>query len=274
MKRILFLAVFLASALVAMAQDSPVSVSLEAEAGAVKVLHHTYQVGADSYNFDFVANGGQEILFPFQRFTATAKIADRHQVKFLYQPLTVATEITARDSFTIDTVTFLAEERREPVCGSRDPAPQRIYQIHVCRWYQARRVAEPWHRSCGGFGRKAALRQRLLRGLRGDRAVCFQRFHQRRRLRVRGVHPRRFAPCRCSAGRTGRGFPQCALPGRLRPRHITVRHNLLDKVRGTVHGQLPGNVDGDAGSNPGTVTRTEQPGTTISQGCSRFQSTA
>jgi len=117
MKRILFLAVFLASALVAMAQDSPVSVSLEAEAGAVKVLHHTYQVGADSYNFDFVANGGQEILFPFQRFTATAKIADRHQVKFLYQPLTVATEITARDSFTIDTVTFLAEEPVDVVYG-------------------------------------------------------------------------------------------------------------------------------------------------------------
>jgi len=109
MKRTSILALFLASAVLAMAQEAPVTVSLEAEAGAVKVLYHTYKVGENSSIFDFVNNGGQEILYPFQRFSATAEIADRHQVKFLYQPLTVATEITARESFTIDTVTFLEE---------------------------------------------------------------------------------------------------------------------------------------------------------------------
>jgi len=100
-----------------MAQGTPVAVSLEAEAGAVKVLYHTYQVGATGYNFDFVNNGGQEILYPFQRFTATAGISDRHQVKFLYQPLTVVTGITAKESFNIDTVTFLAGEPVNVVYG-------------------------------------------------------------------------------------------------------------------------------------------------------------
>ncbi len=100
-----------------MAQEGPVTVRLEAEAGAVKVLHHTYKVGASGTDFDFVNNGGQEILFPFQRFTATAEIADRHQVKFLYQPLTVATEITAGADFTIDTATFNAGESVDVVYG-------------------------------------------------------------------------------------------------------------------------------------------------------------
>lgn len=117
MKKASFLVVFLASAILATAQEVPVTVSLEAEAGAVKVLFHTYQVGTTGYNFDFVNNGGQEILFPFQRFTATAEIADRHQVKFLYQPLTVSTEVTAKESFKVDTVTFTAGEPVDVVYG-------------------------------------------------------------------------------------------------------------------------------------------------------------
>lgn len=117
MKRTSFLVVFLAATVFAMAQEGPVTVSLEAEAGAVKVLYHTYQVGATGYNFDFVNNGGQEILFPFQRFTATAEIAGRHQVKFLYQPLTVATEITAGADFKVDTVNFFKDEPVDVVYG-------------------------------------------------------------------------------------------------------------------------------------------------------------
>ncbi len=117
MKRTSILIMFLASAVLAMAQEAPVSVSLEAEGGAVKVLYHTYKVGTGGYDFNFVENGGQEILFPFQRFTATAEIADRHQVKFLYQPLTVATEITAKESFKVDMETFLAGEPVDVVYG-------------------------------------------------------------------------------------------------------------------------------------------------------------
>ena len=117
MKRTSIFTLLLTSSVLAMAQGTPVAVSLEAEAGAVKVLYHTYQVGATGYNFDFVNNGGQEILYPFQRFTATAGISDRHQVKFLYQPLTVVTGITAKESFNIDTVTFLAGEPVNVVYG-------------------------------------------------------------------------------------------------------------------------------------------------------------
>lgn len=117
MKRFFILALFITSAIIAMAQETPVTVSLETEAGAVKVLYHTYQVGLGGTNFDFVNNGGQEILYPFQRFTATAHFTERHQIQFLYQPLTVETEITPRSNFTVDGVEFAADYPVDVVYG-------------------------------------------------------------------------------------------------------------------------------------------------------------
>jgi len=106
MKKILAVIVAFGAVFAAAAQESPVSLSLEAEGGAVKVLLHTYRVGESGTEFDFVKNGGQEILYPFQRFTASVGFLDRHQVKFLYQPLELATQTVAGADFTIDTVTF------------------------------------------------------------------------------------------------------------------------------------------------------------------------
>lgn len=101
--------VLLAVAGSAFAQDAGVSVRLEAEAGAIKVFHHSYRSGtaADgNTNFDFVTMGGQEILYPFQRISAELGIGERHRVRLLYQPLELATQTVAREAFTVDEVTF------------------------------------------------------------------------------------------------------------------------------------------------------------------------
>jgi hypothetical protein len=74
--------------------------------GAVQVLYHTYRVGESGTVFDFVKNGGQEILFPFQRFTAVVGFLGRNEIRFLYQPLELATQISAKAPFTIDGTTF------------------------------------------------------------------------------------------------------------------------------------------------------------------------
>ena len=79
---------------------------LRYEAGATKVLKNTVQFGQNGTNFDYVAQGGEEILFPFQRFTANLTLADRHNVVFLYQPLTVETKVSIREALIIDSVTF------------------------------------------------------------------------------------------------------------------------------------------------------------------------
>ncbi|TFG79345.1 MAG: hypothetical protein E4H20_12115 [Spirochaetales bacterium] len=110
MKKVLAAFMLLGSVMSAMAQDTPVKVRLEAEAGAIKIMLHTYRVGDTGTTFDFVENGGQELLFPFQRLTASLGFLERHEVRFLYQPLELNTEITARAPFTIDGVNFIADE--------------------------------------------------------------------------------------------------------------------------------------------------------------------
>jgi hypothetical protein len=64
-----------------------------AEIGFVAVLRHVYQSGDDagSTRFDFVTQGGQDILFPYQRYAADVVLAGRHRVTLLYQPLTLNT---------------------------------------------------------------------------------------------------------------------------------------------------------------------------------------
>lgn len=80
------------------------------ESGAVKLLSHTYRSGVSPANsdFNFVTEGGQEILFPFERYLAGMTIAGRHDVQFLYQPLLIDTEVTFRAARTFDSVTFAA----------------------------------------------------------------------------------------------------------------------------------------------------------------------
>jgi len=109
-KYLTFILIALACAGVLLAEDKPVRLSLEAESGAVKVLLHTYQVGAASTNFDFVAMGGQELLYPFQRYSAIVTIKEAHQLRFLYQPLQLDTQITAKEAFIVDGEPFPANQ--------------------------------------------------------------------------------------------------------------------------------------------------------------------
>jgi len=87
-------------------QTAGIRVAVEAETGTVKVLHHTYQSGTGTTDFDLLRNGGQELLFPFERYTAMVHLGPHHQLRFLYQPLQVDTRIVAQSAFTIDTITF------------------------------------------------------------------------------------------------------------------------------------------------------------------------
>lgn len=90
------------------AEEPFLKASLEAEFGTVKVFYHTYQVGENSSNFDFVKQGGQELLYPFQRYTVNLHLGGSHRLRFLYQPLQLDTSITAKADFTIDQTVFAA----------------------------------------------------------------------------------------------------------------------------------------------------------------------
>ncbi|MFW5743704.1 MAG: hypothetical protein ACOCW3_02825 [Spirochaetota bacterium] len=86
--------------------DGPLQVTAVAETGFVKVLSHTIKVGEDGTRFDFVKEGGQEIVFPISRFTAELAANDRHTVILLYQPLEIATQVRFDAVRKIDNVDF------------------------------------------------------------------------------------------------------------------------------------------------------------------------
>lgn len=88
-------------------QDSSwIKISAEYETGFLSVLHHTVQLGETGTVFDYRTMGGQEILFPFERFEVSAEILKQHNVIFLYQPLELNTTSVFRSDVTIDGVLF------------------------------------------------------------------------------------------------------------------------------------------------------------------------
>jgi hypothetical protein len=116
MKRLVaILALIIAVAATTVASDGVLNVgdgmfdlALTAETGFVKVLTHTITIGDPLNNdeFNYVTQGGQEILAPFSRFTSELTIASQHTIVFLYQPLELVTQSRFESDVTLDDVTF------------------------------------------------------------------------------------------------------------------------------------------------------------------------
>jgi len=85
---------FLAGLAPIAAQDAEpfIQVIPRVEIGFVAVLKHLYQSGSGGTLFNYVTQGGQEILFPYQRYAADVVLGGRHVVTLLYQPLTFSTQ--------------------------------------------------------------------------------------------------------------------------------------------------------------------------------------
>lgn len=79
-----------------------------AEFGAVQFLRHTIQFGRAGSRFDYVQDGGQNLLFPFSRISAELHLRPRHTVVLLYQPLDVVTRATLSQQLVVDEDTFPA----------------------------------------------------------------------------------------------------------------------------------------------------------------------
>ena len=87
-------------------EDAPVQFFADYETGLVSVLSHKIQIGEHGTLFDYVSQGGQDILFPFERYNVGAVINDRHRVSFLYQPLEINTVVPFEAPVTVDNKTF------------------------------------------------------------------------------------------------------------------------------------------------------------------------
>ena len=81
---------------------------LTAEFGFLDPLAHRIQFGKGGTEFDYVRNGGQDVLFPFMRFSVEGTWKRRHSLVLLYQPLDIRTAETLRDDLQVDNVRFPA----------------------------------------------------------------------------------------------------------------------------------------------------------------------
>ncbi|MFO7676497.1 MAG: hypothetical protein R6X12_09305 [bacterium] len=111
MKRVMATALILALALPAAAgwlndPSSPVEFRAGTEIGFFGVLDHTIRFGVNGTEFDYVREGRQNILFPFERLTAELHLKPRHTIVFLYQPLDIRTAATLENPLIVDTDTF------------------------------------------------------------------------------------------------------------------------------------------------------------------------
>ena len=87
--------------------DNDVKFFLESELGTIGILYHTIQIGGSGSSvFNYVTEGGQELLFPFERYNIGLTIADVHRISFLYQPLEIVTTSVFDEARVIDGVTF------------------------------------------------------------------------------------------------------------------------------------------------------------------------
>jgi hypothetical protein len=79
---------------------------LSYEKGFLDVLKHTIQFGSNGTNFNYVSEGGQDVLFPYERYSAEVKIHNRHNLIFLIQPFDLNTRSLLSRDVTIDNLTF------------------------------------------------------------------------------------------------------------------------------------------------------------------------
>ena len=81
--------------------DAFYQMSLHAELGLLWPVSHTIQFGKQGTRIDYVAQGGQDNLFPFMRMSAEVELFKHHEIALLYQPLQLVTTQTARDEIRV-----------------------------------------------------------------------------------------------------------------------------------------------------------------------------
>jgi hypothetical protein len=78
------------------------------ERGFLGFISHTIQFGADGTQFNYIEEGGQNVLFPFSRMTADLKMSERHNFTFLIQPFEIFTSALPGRDVVVEDVIFPA----------------------------------------------------------------------------------------------------------------------------------------------------------------------
>lgn len=107
--RIVLLAVFSAVSVFGSLINNPSNwyqFGFTAEGGFLAVPYHTIQFGTNGTKFDYVQSGGQDVLFPFTRFSLEFNMFKNHSIFLLIQPLEVETRVLLTSQLNVDNAVF------------------------------------------------------------------------------------------------------------------------------------------------------------------------
>ena len=79
-----------------------------AEVGFISVLAHQIQLGENGTYFNYVKEGGQDVLFPTTRFSIEVDVNNRNTFILLYQPLRIETQAVLRTDVVFNDISFPA----------------------------------------------------------------------------------------------------------------------------------------------------------------------
>ncbi len=86
--------------------DSDLELSATVELGMIDVYSNVLQQGQNGTAFEYVTQGGQDILFRFARASVEIGWRNRHSVVLLIQPLDVRTQALLDEDIIVDGLTF------------------------------------------------------------------------------------------------------------------------------------------------------------------------
>ena len=111
MKNLIILLFFLPEIAKAKAPDSS-GVFGTFEYGFIGVLQHKSQWSKENPEFNYVKNGGQDILFPTWRVESGFKLNKKNMFSFIYQPIPIENEVVLKDEVKIDQIIFEKNVRK------------------------------------------------------------------------------------------------------------------------------------------------------------------
>ncbi len=88
-----------------------IKISTVAELGFLGVLDHKIQFSQNGTYFDYVKDGGQDVVFPISRLSTELEWNKQNTVYFLYQPLRIESQVLLKEDLLVDSLTFPASTK-------------------------------------------------------------------------------------------------------------------------------------------------------------------
>lgn len=92
----------------AQSSEERLNLTAKAEIGFLAVADHKVQFGRTGTYFNYREQGGQDVLFPFARYSLELEVSRINTFYLLYQPLRLETQVLLQEDLQVDDLVFPA----------------------------------------------------------------------------------------------------------------------------------------------------------------------